>query len=80
MKYSKFYNNNKKKRREETRTKLKDLVTKLQTGMKAIFCSKSAPKDRHQLAQECKYVAYAEGKYPGFPWVIGAEYLLEGQH
>ena len=80
VKYSKFYNNNKKKRREETRTKLKDLVTKLQTGMKAIFCSKSAPEDRHQLAQECKYVAYVEGKYSGFPWVIGAEYLLEGQH
>lgn len=77
VKYSKFYNNNKKKRREETRTKLKDLVTKLQSAMVAQFREQSTPETRLQLAQECRYIAYAEGKYPGFPWVVGAEYLLE---
>ena len=73
-KYSKYYSNQ-QKRREETRGKLKRLVAELIHEMQEKFEQVKQDRDR-ELAEECKYVAYAQGKWLGFPWVTAGHQIL----
>ena len=74
-KFSKFYSNN-QKRREETRAKLKVLVSDLIRTMRVHF-NEVAGSKQQELAQECLHLAYSQGHWLGFPWVTAGHVLLE---